>query len=81
MYWFNLNLFSYLSVTRIQFIAIELARNRRGLNNCHYQNKVEPAKHEVDDSAEETVSVEERNDALPSKENFCEKNDKDVENV
>lgn len=26
-------------MTRIQFIAIELARNRRGFNTCHYEKK------------------------------------------
>ena len=76
-----MNLLSYRLVTRIQFIAIELARNRRGLNNCHYENKVGTAKNEVGDSVEKTVSAEEKNDALPSKEDFSENNDKDVDNV
>lgn len=42
-------------VTRIQFIAIEIARNRRGLNTCHSLNK---ATAETKGDKDETASAD-----------------------
>ena len=36
---FPFTFFLLFLVTRIQFYAIEIARNKRGLNKCHYKDK------------------------------------------
>ena len=35
----NVVLYYFFLVTRIQFYAIEVARNRRGLNKCHSEKR------------------------------------------
>ena len=68
-------------VTRVQFFAIEVARNRRGLNNSHYQNKLETESTEViKTAANKDNNAEHKDNNELFKDNLIEDDEKHDEN-